>query len=52
MTVLDQMADHARERVVYAKGKVNADGMRKCAFDLGREHGLGSFAFEKALEKP
>ena len=52
MTVLDQMADHARERVVYAKGKVNADEMRKCAFDLGSEHGLGSFAFEKALEKP
>ena len=52
MTVLDQMADHARERVVYAKGKVNADEMRKYAFDLGREHGLGSFAFEKALEKP
>lgn len=52
MTILDQLADHARERVAYAKGKVSADEVRRRAFELGRESGLGSFAFEKALGKP
>ena len=49
MTILDQLADHARERVAYGKEKVAADEMRRRAFDLGREGRLGSFAFEKAL---
>ena len=49
MTILDQLADHARERVEYGKEKVAADEMRRRAFDLGREGRLGSFAFEKAL---
>ena len=52
MTILDQLADHARERVAYGKEKVAADEMRRRAFDLGREGRLGSFAFEKALKKP
>ena len=52
MTILDQLADHARERVEYGKEKVAADEMRRRAFDLGREGRLGSFAFEKALKKP
>ena len=51
MTILDQLADHARERVAYGKEKVAADEMRRRAFDLGREGRLGSFAFEKALKK-
>ena len=51
MTILDQLADHARERVAYAKGNVSADDMRKRALELGREGRLGSFAFEKALKK-
>lgn len=37
MTILDQLADHARERVAYGKEKVAADEMRRRAFDLGRE---------------
>ena len=51
MTILDQLADHARERVAYAKGNVSADDMRKRALELEREGRLGSFAFEKALKK-
>ena len=32
MTILDQLADHARERVAYGKEKVAADEMRRRAF--------------------
>ena len=52
MTILDQLADHARERVEYGKEKVAADDVSRRATDLGREGRLGSFAFEKALKKP
>ena len=42
MTILDQLADHARERVAYAKGNVSADDMRKRALELEREGRLGN----------
>ena len=49
MTILDQLADHARERVEYGKEKVAADEMRRRAFDLGREGRLGSLHLRRLL---
>lgn len=46
MTILDQLADHARERVAIRKEQVSLDEMRSHAVDLADQ----SFSFEKALE--
>ena len=46
--ILDQLADHARERVAAAKQQVSADAMRAAADALE----LGNFEFERALRKP
>ena len=47
MTILDQLAAHARERVVEAKKKIPLDGIKRLALSLPK----GDFAFEKALKK-
>ena len=45
MTILDQLADHARERVAAAKAKAPIEAVRREALALPR----GDFAFERAL---
>lgn len=52
MTILDQLADHARERTAWAKEKISVDELRKRVYDPEWENRLGNFAFEKALGKP
>ncbi len=47
MTILDQLADYARERVAAAKKKLSADDVKKLALELPK----GQFEFEKALKK-
>ena len=46
MTILDQLADHARLRVSLRKEQVSSEEMRARARDLANQ----SFSFEKALE--
>lgn len=48
MTVLDQLAALASERVAAAKQNVSLSGIREQALSLPK----GDFAFEKALKKP
>lgn len=48
MTILDQLAGHARERTEQAKKKIPLDEIKRQALSLPK----GSFAFEKALKKP
>lgn len=48
MTILQQLADHARERTEAAKERISPRDMKKMALDTPR----GDFAFEKALSKP
>ncbi|MGN1451491.1 MAG: indole-3-glycerol-phosphate synthase TrpC, partial [Eubacteriales bacterium] len=48
MTILDRLADGARERVREAKKKIPPEEIRRRALDLPR----GNFAFENALKKP
>ena len=45
MTILDQLAEHARERVSEAKREVSLEEVRQRALSMKK----GSFAFEKAL---
>ncbi|MBO4376592.1 MAG: indole-3-glycerol phosphate synthase TrpC [Lachnospiraceae bacterium] len=47
MTILDELADYARERVEEAKQKKSLDAIREEAFAMPK----GDFAFEKALKK-
>lgn len=47
MTILDQLAGHARERTRQAKIKMPPEEIRRRALDLPK----GSFAFENALKK-
>ena len=47
MTILDQLADYARERVAAAKENLSADHIKKLALELPK----GQFEFEKALKK-
>ncbi|MBQ0000274.1 MAG: indole-3-glycerol phosphate synthase TrpC [Clostridiales bacterium] len=46
MTILDQLADYARERTEAAKKKVSAEELKAKAYALPK----GSFAFENALK--
>lgn len=46
MTILDQLAAHAKERVARAKERLSADEIRRRALALKR----GNFAFETALK--
>lgn len=48
MTILDQLADYARERTAWAKKNVPAAELRRLAFRLP----AGNFSFERALRKP
>ena len=48
MTILDQLADHARERVAAAKAALSLEDLRRQAEALPK----GDFAFEKAIRKP
>ena len=47
MTILDKLAEHARERVASAKQNISAEEIKKCALAMPR----GDFEFEKALKK-
>ena len=47
MTILDEIAEYAIERVKQSKEKVSADEIKKQAYDMEK----GEFAFEKALKK-
>lgn len=47
MTILDQLAEHARERVAEAKKKIPLEEIKRQALSLPK----GSFAFENALKK-
>lgn len=48
MTILDQLADHAKERVAAAKAALPPTDLRRQAEALPK----GDFAFEKAIRKP
>ena len=48
MTILDQLAEHARERTEQAKRRIPLAELKRRAFSLPK----GEFAFEKALKKP
>ena len=48
MTVLEELADYAKERTRQAKRKISPEQMRGRALELP----MGIFAFEKALKKP
>ena len=47
MTILDKLADHARERVEAAKKDISAEQIKKLALELPK----GKFEFENALKK-
>ena len=49
MAILDQLAEHARERAAEAKKKITA---RKKSRRQALSRPKGSFAFENALRKP
>lgn len=48
MTILEQLAEHAKERTAQAKQKLPLADIREQAFALPK----GDFAFERALRKP
>lgn len=48
MTILDQIAAHARERTEQAKKKIPLEELKQRALSMPK----GSFAFENALKKP
>lgn len=48
MTILDQLAEHARTRVAEAKKKVPLSELKQQALSMPK----GDFAFEQALKKP
>ena len=51
-TILDQLADHARERVAEAKKKIPFEEMKQAALAVFSKEAVGeAFAFEKALRK-
>lgn len=47
MTILDQLADHAKERVENYKKLISQDEIKRLAFSLPK----GDFAFERSLKK-
>lgn len=51
MTILEQLAGHARERVARAREKVPLEGIRAQALAMASP-GSGGFTFEEALKKP
>ena len=52
-TILDQLADHARERVTEAKKKIPFEEMKQMALEMAAKEPVRDvFAFEKALRRP
>ena len=52
-TILDQLADHARERVTEAEQRISLEEMKQAALEMAaKEPVRDTFAFEKALRKP
>ena len=52
-TILDQLVDHARERVAEAKKKIPFEKMKQMALEMAaKEPVRDAFAFEKALRRP
>lgn len=49
MTILDQLASHARERVEQAKSAIPLEAIRQQALSLAKTE---KFSFERALQKP
>ena len=47
MTILDQLAEHARKRTEQAKESISLLAMKTAALDMPK----GAFAFENALKK-
>lgn len=47
MTILDQLAEHARERTRLAQKHISKEAMRQLAFSLPK----GTFLFEDALKQ-
>lgn len=52
MTILEQLAEHARERVANAREKMPLEEIRAQALAMALPDSGDSFAFEKALRKP
>ena len=48
MTILEQLAEHARKRVTEAQETVSIEKIKRMALSMPK----GAFAFEKALKKP
>lgn len=48
MTILEQLAEHARERVAQAKENISLEEIKKLAYALPKD----DFAFENVLNKP
>ena len=48
MTILDQLAEYAKERVLQAKSRVSLEEIKTKAYELPK----GTFSLEKALQKP
>lgn len=52
-TILDQLADHARERVAEAKQRISLEKMKQAALEMAvKEPARDAFAFEKVLRRP
>ena len=47
MTILDELAEYAKQRVARAKENISLEELKRRAFALPR----GNFEFEKALKK-
>ena len=52
MTILEQLVEHARERVANAREKMPLEEIRAQALAMALPDSGDSFAFEKALRKP
>ena len=52
MTILEQLADHARERVARVREKMPLEEIRAQALTMALPDSGDSFAFEKSLRKP
>lgn len=54
MTILDQLADHAKERVALAKRNVSLEAIRQQALSLAKAPIIvhEKFSFERTLQKP
>ena len=51
MTILDRLAEHARERTEEAKRHISLEDMKRRALSMSKNGRLGEFPFEKALRR-